>query len=64
MLVVARKPGEKIIVDGPCEIILVALRQGHARIGIQAEDSVEILRSELVKTEEEEGTNKDGEGKK
>ena len=44
-LVIKRKPGESIEIDGPCTITL--LGSVSARICIEAPDTTHILRSEL-----------------
>jgi hypothetical protein len=47
MLILKRKPGEKVVISGPCEIMAL----GHDRIGVIAEPHVEILRSELLEND-------------
>lgn len=47
MLVLSRKPGEKIYVDGPCVIELLETKGSRSRIGITAEPSVVIEREEV-----------------
>ncbi len=48
MLVISRKPGERIVIDGGIEITVV--RCGHAKvhIGIEAPDEVNIVRKEIL----------------
>jgi len=48
MLVLSRKPGEKLVIDGDITITLVQINGGQARIGIEAPADVVILRGELV----------------
>ncbi len=48
MLILKRRPGEKVVISGPCEIMAL----GHDRIGFIAEPHVEILRSELLERTE------------
>lgn len=50
MLVLGRHVGETIVVDGPCEITLLAAGRsdGRCRIGINADRSVTIMRKEIV----------------
>lgn len=51
MLVLNRKEGEVIEVDGPCRITIVSLRNDRARVGIDAEKHVQIVRPDAkVKT--------------
>ena len=54
MLCLSRRPGEQIVIDGPCVITLVELRRGAARIGIEADVGVKILRAELVESSTQE----------
>lgn len=49
MLVLSRKRGEKIVIDGPCKIIILeAKSNGACRIGIEAEKAVQVVREELL----------------
>jgi len=51
MLVLSRKEGERIIVNGPCIIEVVRIGppgKGNVRLGITAEKNVPILREEIV----------------
>ena len=51
MLVLSRKEGERIIVNGPCVIEVVRFGptgKGNVRLGITAEKSVQILREEIA----------------
>jgi len=47
MLVLSRKPGEKIIIDDTITLTVVALSGNKVRIGIDAPQKVQILRGEL-----------------
>jgi carbon storage regulator len=47
MLVLSRKLNESIVIDGDIRITIVGVRGNHARIGIEAPDSVRIIREEL-----------------
>jgi len=47
MLVLSRKLNESIVVDGDIRITIVGIRGNHVRIGIEAPDSVRIIREEL-----------------
>jgi carbon storage regulator len=47
MLVLSRKLNEKIVLDGGIRITVVGLRGNQVRIGIEAPDSIKIVREEL-----------------
>lgn len=47
MLVLSRKLNESIVVDGNIRITVVGIRGNHVRIGIEAPDSIRIIREEL-----------------
>lgn len=57
MLVLARKIGEKIIVNDNIEIIVLDANQNTVRIGINAPQNVSVYREELYK--EIQSANKD-----
>lgn len=48
MLVLTRKPGEKIIIDGGITISVTEVSGGRVRIGIEAPPDISILRGELT----------------
>src|SRR5437879_6346973 len=48
MLLLSRKPGEKVVIDGDITITVVEINGGRVKIGIEAPAHVAILRSELV----------------
>jgi carbon storage regulator len=48
MLVLTRKPGEKVVIDGGITITVIEAKGGKVRIGIEAPPHVSILRSELA----------------
>tara|TARA_R110002049_G_scaffold59417_1_gene160653 strand:+ start:163 stop:366 length:204 start_codon:yes stop_codon:yes gene_type:complete len=48
MLVLTRDKGESLVIDGPCEIMLVRTKGKAARIGIKADRNVKVLRKELT----------------
>lgn len=56
MLVLTRKVGEAITVDGPCELIVRQCKTGSVSIAIKADRSVRIVRSELLKAAETESS--------
>ena len=53
MLVLSRRVGESVIIEGPSEIIIVAAGHNRARIGIKSDRSVNIRRAELPKRQGE-----------
>lgn len=48
MLVLTRKPGEKVVIDGGITITVTEVVGGRVKIGIEAPAHVSILRSELT----------------
>jgi len=48
MLILARKPGESIVLDGGIRIVVVASDRGGVRLGIEAPAHVTVLRGELA----------------
>lgn len=56
MLILSRKSGEALTVNGEIEIKIIEVNGDKVKIGINAPDSVKILRSELCQTME---SNKD-----
>ncbi len=47
MLVLTRKIGESILIDGGIEVCVVSIRGGRVRLGIAAPPKVAIKRDEL-----------------
>jgi carbon storage regulator len=47
MLVLSRKLGEKIVIDGSIEVTIVGLDRGKVRIGISAPPEVTVHRKEV-----------------
>ena len=47
MLVLSRKLGEKIVIDGSIEVTIVGLDRGKVRIGISAPPDVTVHRKEV-----------------
>jgi len=47
MLVLSRKPGEKIVIDRDITVTVIEVTGNKVRIGIDAPDNVRILRAEL-----------------
>ncbi|MDZ7630580.1 MAG: carbon storage regulator [Gemmatimonadaceae bacterium] len=48
MLILSRKAGDAIVIDGGIRIVVVQCDRGGVRIGIEAPADVTILRAELV----------------
>ena len=49
MLILGRKPGDAILIDGGIRVVVLACDGGGVRLGIEAPASVGILREELVR---------------
>jgi carbon storage regulator CsrA len=47
MLVLSRKPGEKVVIGNGITITVVEVKGNRVRVGIEAPDRVRILRAEL-----------------
>ena len=54
MLVLTRKKGESIIIDGYIEVKIMEIGEGKVSIGIDAPRNVDILRKELYESIQEE----------
>ena len=48
MLILSRKPGDAIIIEGGIRVVVLACDRKGVRLGIEAPASVTILRSEIV----------------
>jgi carbon storage regulator len=48
MLVLSRKPGERILIGDKIAITVVRIAPGIVRIGVEAPDELPILREELA----------------
>lgn len=48
MLILGRRPGEAILIDGGIKLIVVACDRHGVRIGIEAPSHVKILRGEIA----------------
>jgi carbon storage regulator len=48
MLVLTRKPGEKLVIDGGIVLTVTEVHGNRVRIGIEAPPDVSVLRGELV----------------
>ena len=53
MLVISRKQGESVLIDENTEIVVLEVKHGKVRLGIQCPESVRILRRELIDREEQ-----------
>jgi len=51
MLLLTRKLGDRIEIDGRIEIAVLELRPGVVRLGVKAPTEINVLRSELVAAE-------------
>jgi len=60
MLVLSRKQGEGIVVDGPCVITVVQIFDNRVQIGLEADRSVGILRTEIADATKETPAGCDG----
>ncbi len=48
MLILGRRPGDSIVIEGGITIVVLACDRGGVRLGIQAPSHVSILRGEIV----------------
>lgn len=48
MLILGRREGDSIIIDGGIRIVVVSCDRGGVRIGIEAPSTVKILRGEIA----------------
>jgi carbon storage regulator len=48
MLVLTRKPGESVVIDGNIVIRLLSAQDGRVRLGIEAPNEVVVLREEVA----------------
>jgi len=48
MLVLSRKVGETLVIDGRIRVTIVSTQNGRVRVGIEAPRDVHIVRSELT----------------
>lgn len=48
MLMLSRKSGERILIDGQITITVVAIQGGRIRIGVEAPSDVSIKRCEFI----------------
>lgn len=50
MLVLTRRPGQRIVIDDNIVVSVVSMKNGQVRLGIDAPASVHIVREELQDT--------------
>ncbi len=48
MLILGRRVGDAILIDGDIRIVVVSCDRGGVRLGIEAPDHVKILRGEIA----------------
>jgi carbon storage regulator len=48
MLILSRRPGDAILIDGEIRVVVLACDHRGVRLGIEAPDSVGIVREEIV----------------
>lgn len=48
MLILSRRAGDSIVIDGGIRIVVIACERGGVRLGIEAPPEVTILRGEIV----------------
>lgn len=48
MLVLSRKPGERILIGDDVTVTIVRIGPNHVRVGIEAPQSTTIIRDELL----------------
>jgi carbon storage regulator len=53
MLVLSRKPGEKVLIGEGITVTILQINGRQVRIGIEADDSLRILRGELAQWHDE-----------
>lgn len=52
MLVLSRRRGERIRIGDNITVMVVEIRGGKVRVGIEAPEDIEVLRQELIKRDE------------
>jgi carbon storage regulator len=52
MLILRRKIGERIVIDGRIEVTVLRVRGGRVRLGVAAPRSVRVLREEVLRSAE------------
>jgi len=49
MLILSRKPGDAVLIDGAIRVVVLSVDGGGVRLGIDAPASVGIVREEIAK---------------
>ena len=63
MLVLSRKPGEKVVIDGGITVIVMSVLGNQVRLAFDAPDQVRFLRAELLGWQDRPVPDPDLEGK-
>ena len=63
MLVLSRKSGEKVVIDGGITVIVMSVLGNKVRLAFDAPDQVRILRAELLGWQDRRVPDPDLEGK-
>ncbi len=53
MLVLSRRQGESVLIDGGIKVVIVSIKGNVIRLGIQAPEETRIVREELIQMEVE-----------
>lgn len=53
MLVLTRKVGESILIDGEIEVVVLRVVNGRAKLGLRAPPDTKIRRTELLQRDEQ-----------
>jgi carbon storage regulator len=51
MLILSRKPGESVLIEGGIRLVVVACERGGVRLGIAAPRELRIVREEIAQRE-------------
>jgi carbon storage regulator len=51
MLILSRKPGESVLIEGGIRLVVVACERGGVRLGIEAPRELRIVREEIAQRE-------------
>lgn len=49
MLILGRKPGDTVVIDGGITVVVLACEKGGVRLGFSAPSDVTILRGEILR---------------
>lgn len=67
MLVLSRKSGERLLIDGGVTISVLSVRGSRVRLGIEAPSNISVLRAELAEKDKQNGqmssVSRDSEGR-